>query len=199
MASHHYRRFSRATSNCAAYRWSRRWKKTRSMLLFWSAIQKVRAGDEQQQYCIIISLSIPLFLSACIPVATYVRAPLACICMRLRVFAQLHDHVKSSVTPTPSCVSPAAFVPDEIAASTVPIGEWEFVQKYFKMLKVGLPRPVVEHKMSSEVRFGLDVSARFVYMRICLLLIAFIYSGPLPLQTLLTSICVDANAQESAR
>ena len=46
---------------------------------------------------------------------------------------------------------PKGLVPDGVAASTLPIGQWEFVQKYFKMLKVGLPRPVVEHKMLSEV------------------------------------------------
>jgi hypothetical protein len=48
----------------------------------------------------------------------------------------------------------AAFVPDGIGAATVPLKEWEFVQKYFKMMKVGLPRPMVEHKMNSEVRAG---------------------------------------------
>ena len=37
-------------------------------------------------------------------------------------------------------------------ASTVPIKDWDFVQKYFKMVKVGLPRPSVEHKMIQEVR-----------------------------------------------
>lgn len=35
-------------------------------------------------------------------------------------------------------------------AATVPLKDWEFMQKYVKMMKVGLPRPVVEHKMLSE-------------------------------------------------
>ena len=61
-------------------------------------------------------------------------------------------------------------MPDGVAASTTPIGEWDFVQKYFKMLKVGLPRPVVEHKMLSEVRYlgiGLLDSVRRIRSRYC--------------------------------
>lgn len=41
-------------------------------------------------------------------------------------------------------------VPESVAAATVPLKDWEYFQKYFKMMKVGLPRPVVEHKMLSE-------------------------------------------------
>lgn len=58
----------------------------------------------------------------------------------------------SLLLPLPPLSFPAADeVPEGLAASSVPLKDWDFVQKYFKMLKVGLPRPVCEHKMISEV------------------------------------------------
>lgn len=43
-------------------------------------------------------------------------------------------------------VPPTAVVPD-IPAATVPLKDWLFMDKFIKMSKVGLPRPMVEHKM----------------------------------------------------
>lgn len=32
-------------------------------------------------------------------------------------------------------------MPEGLPASLVPVKDWDFIQKYAKMLKVGLPRP----------------------------------------------------------
>ena len=37
-----------------------------------------------------------------------------------------------------------------VKMTAIPLGEHEVWSKYFKMLKVGLPRPIVEHKMAQE-------------------------------------------------
>lgn len=60
--------------------------------------------------------------------------------------------VPSPLTVVLLSLLPAAPVPEGVAASNTPLKDWEFFQKYFKMMKIGLPRPVVEHKMISEVR-----------------------------------------------
>lgn len=67
---------------------------------------------------------------------------------RSEVVAELE---KDSFNPALLDVGADNPVPEDMPAATVAAKDWEFLCKYAKMMKVGLPRPVVEHKMMSEV------------------------------------------------